>query len=714
MIIHVVRMFESDANKIWVLVNAVLIGGSQPGGVKLCAESSTCQYDGIFLPVLPNGRIHELAQIPAKVLDANPVLVAPDNKIISDSSIRAVSRFERTWRMANRVFDCFIRLSRNQRLSLGLTIWRAIFDLPLAYSYASALRWSVDYQSWLARFDLLRETDFTAIGRHLEFFSIKPHFSVVVFDDGCVADDIALTVASVERQLYRNFTCTVSSSNRFNATASEIGATLRTAGEISASNVLQDESTARNDGDASDWLLFLRPGDCLPPHALYWFACGITAEPDAVVFYSDDDATDSFGVRSRPRFKPAWSESHFRATDFIGNALILRNKEVVAAGGISVDVLHYGTYDLVLRILDMMAQDTATPVVHIPAVLLHCSPNPLPEGLAAWQRTSVESHLKRNHVTAEADDFQTGFRRIRYTLPALLPLVSIIIPTKDALGLIRQCIESLLEKTSYRSFEILVIDNQSRDPAALAYLSSIDGRQKDGNAVRVLKYDFPFNYSAINNFAVQHAKGELLCLLNNDTEVISPDWLDEMVGHLLQPGVAAVGAKLFYPDGRVQHAGDVVGPGGCANHLHSMIAKDDPGYCNRAIVAQELSAVTAACLLTLKKVYCEVGGLDARFLRVAFNDVDYCLKLRKAGYKVVWTPHAELFHHESVSRGKDRGWRKVLRAELEVFVMRQRWKREMKNDPFYNPNLSYVRPDFSMSHVRRVSPPWAAFEKNKG
>jgi GT2 family glycosyltransferase len=268
--------------------------------------------------------------------------------------------------------------------------------------------------------------------------------------------------------------------------------------------------------------------------------------------------------------------------------------------------------------------------------------------------------------------------------------------------LIRQCVGSLLERTTYPRFEILVVDNQTAAPDALAYLREIGGNEK----VRVLRYDRPFNYSAINNTAVREARGEVVCLLNNDTEVISSDWLEEMVGHLLQPKVGVVGAKLYFPNGQVQHGGDLVGVGGVANHAHAFLQHNDPGYCNRAMVAQELSAVTGACLATWKDIYQQLDGLDEENLKVAFNDVDYCLRVREAGYRVVWTPHAELYHHESVSRGKDIGPEKKRRAEREVAYMRKRWKHVMFRDPYYNPNLNYERPDFSLSVVPMVKKPW--------
>ncbi|MFO1405028.1 MAG: glycosyltransferase family 2 protein [Azonexus sp.] len=425
---------------------------------------------------------------------------------------------------------------------------------------------------------------------------------------------------------------------------------------------------------ADDWVMLLKPGDQLAAHALLWFACEIRKHPDAVLIYADDDEIET-GRRCRPRFKPDWSLTQLRATDYIGRAAVINGGALMAAGGLRPENLAGDTWELLLRV----GERAADHVRHIPAVLLH--------------RDAKEERKSPIMI-----------RRVRYPLPELAPLVSIVIPTRDAVGLLRQCVTSVLAKTTYPHFEIVIVDNRSRDPAALAYISEIARWPK----VRVLRYDKPFNYSAINNFAATQVAGEVLCLLNNDTEVISPDWLEEMVSHLCQERVGVVGAKLYYPDGRVQHGGDVVGPGGCANHLHQFIARDDPGYCHRAVVAQELSAVTAACMVTWRALYQQLGGLDEKHLPVAFNDVDYCLRVRQSGYKIVWTPHAELYHHESVSRGKDQSAKRKKVARQEVAYMRRRWNQELKADPFYNPNFSYLRADFVLGPAPNVQKPWLA------
>lgn len=535
---------------------------------------------------------------------------------------------------------------------------------------------NLHYSSWINAVDALHQRDRSLILGQIATWENAPLFQIaLVKSEGDCEALRQVTLDSLAVQLYRNFTI------------------------ISA------------DQDVGDsWVLILRHGDRLAEHALYWFACETLKQPDAAIIYSDDDELDGAGRRSRPRFKPDWSLAHLRSTDYIGNAVVLRGRAVEAAGGLRLDGCRHGLYDLLLRVVEC-ADDG---VAHIPAVLLHRvaphSPALPAEGgrdLASWNEPQwcmqvLKAHLARNKVAGDVSETLLGCWRVRYKLPDAPPLVSIVVPIRDALHLTRQCVESLLEKTSYPHFEILVVDNQSSDAGTLAYLSEISNRPN----VRVLRYDRPFNYSAINNFAVRAAQGEILCMLNNDTEVISPDWLEEMVGHLLQDRVGVVGCKLYYPDGRVQHAGDVVGPGRRAGHLHAFIGRDDPGYCNRAIVAQEFSSVTAACLITWRDLYLRLGGFDEKNLPVAYNDVDFCLRVRQAGHRVVWTPHAELYHHESVSRGKDKSLRRKIQAALEIRFMRRNWCEAMKNDPFYNPNFDYALLDFSLSHAPMLEKPW--------
>ena len=526
--------------------------------------------------------------------------------------VRELGWFERAWRMAYRAVRTASRLSSDQRARCKLR-WRDIVqNLSQSYQSASGFFRGITYSQWVDAVDCLTDLDRAVIRRAQAVWPASPRIRVWI----CGQET----------------------------------------GEIAA----------------DDWLMLLQLGERLAEHALFWFACEIRKHPDAEMIYADDDEIEA-GQRCRPRFKPDWSLTHLRATDYIGRAVVINGRALEAAGGLKPENLAGDTWELLLRV----GERAGDRVRHIPAVLLH-------RDAEAEKKSAVM------------------IRRVHCPVPEPAPLVSIVIPTRDAVDLLRQCVNSILVKTTYPNFEIVVVDNGSCEPGALEYLSDI-ARQP---LVRVLRYDRPFNYSAINNFAVAQVTGEVVCLLNNDTEVISSDWLEEMVGHLCQEKVGVVGAKLYYPDGRVQHGGDVVGPGGCANHLNQFIARDDPGYCHRAVVAQELSAVTAACMVTWRTLYLRLGGLDEKHLPVAFNDVDYCLRVRQAGFKVVWTPHAELYHHESISRGKDKSAKRMRVAEREVAYMRRRWRKEMQSDPFYNPNFSYMRPDFVLGPAPDVKKQW--------
>jgi GT2 family glycosyltransferase len=270
--------------------------------------------------------------------------------------------------------------------------------------------------------------------------------------------------------------------------------------------------------------------------------------------------------------------------------------------------------------------------------------------------------------------------------------VSLIIPTRNSHGVLRVCIDSIREKTTYSNYEIIVVDNGSDDPESLYYFRELEYH----GIARILRYDKPFNYSAINNFAVAHARGELVGLINNDMEVISPGWLDEIVSLALLPGTGCVGAKLYYPNETIQHAGVILGLGGVAGHSHKHAPRIRRGYFGRLHLVQNISAVTAACLIVRKSIYEEVGGLDADNLAVAFNDVDFCLRVTQAGYTNAWTPHAELYHHESLSRGAEDSPEKQKRFEGEVLYMKARWGDKLMRDPYYSPNLTLRREDFSI------------------
>lgn len=549
------------------------------------------------------------------------------------------------------------------------------------------------YPDWLDVAAALAEADRAAIARHIATFTVRPRFCVCLLINGEPPGSAVweATRASLTSQLYQDFSV----------------------------HVLAEPAhwqTCLAEAGAGDWLVFLHPGDRLAEHALYWLAWAAIDSPETTLIYADDDVRGQDGRHCLPRLKPDWSIVHLRETDYLGNSVAVRAEAVQSASvTCSTDVVP-GLYGLLLGV----AEHAGAGVRHLSVVLLHRGMVPVAVALAeqnACAISAVAGHLDRCGVAASVTVTQLGHWRVRYRLPEPAPLVSVIVPTRDALDLLRRCLVSLFERTTYPRYEVLVVDNGSVEQATLAYLADLDGQSVAALAgrpmavgeVHVLRDPRPFNFSALNNQAAQAARGEVLCLLNNDTEVIAPDWLDEMVGHLLQERVGVVGAKLYYPDGRVQHGGDVVGVGGTANHLHAGLGGGEPGYCRRASVAQELSAVTAACMVTRRSLYLELGGLDEVHLPIAFNDVDYCLRVREAGHKVVWTPHAELYHHESPSRGRDKSLRRRWQASREVRYMRRRWSEVLRDDPFYNPNFSRARADFTLDPQPRVSKPWQGF-----
>ena len=436
----------------------------------------------------------------------------------------------------------------------------------------------------------------------------------------------------------------------------------------------------------------LDPADVLPPQSLWWIADAVTRHPRAGLVYGDEDRIDVQGRRHAPWFKCDANRELLLAHDAVSRPAAYPRGLVRDLGGWRDGFAGAEDYDLALRVCAVVG---AARVVHVPRILCHRG------GVAATDpaagRRAVADLLARqgDGATVEPAAEAPGCNRIRHPLPADVPLVSIIICTRDHERLLRVAMDSIAALTTYPRYEILVVDNGSVDRGTVEYLAALGTRP----GVRVLRDDSPFNYSRLNNRAAAAARGEVLCLLNDDIEVLTPGWLEEMVSFAVQPDVGAVGARLWYPDGTLQHGGVIVGICGGATHAHPRLARGDTGYFGRAVLQQELSAVTAACLVVRAEAYAAVSGFDER-LEVAFNDVDFCLRLRQAGYRNVWTPFAELVHHESASRGVDDTRAKRARSARELALLRTRWGDTLLRDPFYNPNLSHSAADFSIDVPR--------------
>jgi GT2 family glycosyltransferase len=359
-------------------------------------------------------------------------------------------------------------------------------------------------------------------------------------------------------------------------------------------------------------------------------------------------------------------------------------------------------WDLFMRLVESTEPDR---ICHIPSVLYHWRVISGSTALSAnqkdtiikAQRKTLNSHLDRTGIMGELQQTKEGYWRVRLGLPSPQPKVSILIPTKDKVELLRQCIESIYKLSTYKNFEILVIDNCSEQDVSIKYF---DALVSSGQA-NVITYDKAFNYPAINNYAVNHADGQLLLLLNNDIEVITPDWLEEMVSLAIRPDTGAVGAKLYYPDGRIQHAGVILGIGGVAGHVYQFLDRTHTGQMGRAMLRQNLSAVTGACLMIEKQKYVQVGGLNDKDLKVGLNDIDFCIRLLKAGYRNVWTPFAELYHCESASRGYEDTPEKQERFSSELEYMVNTWAETLSFDPAFNPNISLDNQDLGLAFPPR-------------
>ncbi|WP_233398535.1 glycosyltransferase family 2 protein [Luteimonas sp. MC1828] len=564
------------------------------------------------------------------------------------------------------------------------------------YSRAPEGSANVGYQTWIDLYDPCSPEVLDAAGREAAALAVQPLFSIIVPVYDTHERWLRKCVASVRRQVYGNWELCLSDD------ASPSPHVRRLLDELSAQDprikVVHREqnghiSAASNSAieEASgDWLVLLDHDDELHPVALAEVAGAINRFPHWKLIFSDEDKIDENGRRFDPYMKSDWNYDLFLSHNCISHLGAYDAALVREVGGFRVGIEGSQDWDLALRCIERLRSDQ---VGHIPKVLYHWRAIKGSTALAPQEKgyahhaglRAIAEHLERTSSSGRVEEIpgQHGNYRVRYAVPDPAPLVSIIIPTRDKVELLKACIDSIVEKTTYPAYEIVVVDNQSSQPDALEYLASLGSEPR----VRVIAYDEPFNYSLINNRAAAAARGTVLCLLNNDITVISPDWLEEMVGHACRPGVGAVGAMLYYPNDTIQHAGVIVGAHGVAAHAYSGHGRGYPGHMSRARLIQELSAVTAACMVVTREAFERVGGLDP-LLNVAFNDVDFCLRLREAGYRNVWTPYPELYHHESATRGYETSPEKMERFNGEVVFMRNRWGEALQYDPAYNRNLS--------------------------
>lgn len=554
-----------------------------------------------------------------------------------------------------------------------------------------------DYQQWIARcesVDAAKLAEFTA---HQASFEQLPTISIVMPCYNAPVEYLREAIDSVRNQIYARWELciaddastdadTVQALKEYAARDARIKVVFREQnGHISnASNSAIELATG-------EFIALMDQDDLLPPHALYKVVEAINNHPGVQLIYSDEDKISAGNVRCDPYFKADWNRDLFLSQNMFSHLGVFRKTIIDKIGGFRPGLEGSQDYDLVLRCLDHV---TDGQIVHIPEILYHWRIIPGSTASGGDQKPyaflagirAVEEYLARNNIPAHVEEAKPGMLmlRVKYDLPAHRPLVSIIIPTRNAKSLVQQCIDSIVEKTTYKQYEILLVDNGSDEQASLDYFAELNARDN----IQVIRDDGNFNFSRLNNVAAKAAKGELLCLMNNDIEIISPDWLGEMVSQAMRPEIGAVGAKLLYPNDTVQHAGVILGLGGIAGHAHLGIHRNDPGYFGRASLVQNFMAVTAACLVIRKEIYEQVGGLNEKDFAVAFNDIDFCIRVHQAGYHNLWTPFAELYHHESATRGSDLAPEKIERFKQEIKSMETLYGDILFNDPAYNPNLS--------------------------
>ena len=551
-----------------------------------------------------------------------------------------------------------------------------------------------DYDTWLRIMRVSRQELFA---QRKTKFSYAPKFSVVVPLYHTPAKFLKDLVRSMMYQSYANWElCLVNASPEDVHLTSLLENWAMRDKRIRVIRLEKNLGIAQNtnagiEASTGEFIAFLDHDDFLEPDALFCYVDALNKDKTIDVFYSDEDKTDEYEAHYfYPHFKSDFNIDLLHANNYMCHFLAVRKSLVDTVGGLNEKFDGAQDYDFVLRLTENTKK-----IYHCPRILYHwrCSN----QSTAASQgnkmyaihagKAALNAHYKRIGWNARAQEGAVdGWYQTKFTLKEE-PLVSILIPNKDHTDDLDVCLNSFFERADYQNYEFIIIENNSVLPETFAYYEKIE---KEHDNVKVVYWEAGFNYSAINNFGFKFAKGDYIMLLNNDVELITPDIFQSMLGFCMRPEVGIVGAKLLYNDHTVQHAGVLVGAGGLADHVFKGIHEDDPGYMGRAISSQDVSAVTAACLLVKRSVYEEVGGLEEEF-QVAFNDVDFCLKVRKAGYLIVYDADVKLFHYESKSRGMEDTTDRFIRFGNEMMLLNSKWDiLSTFVDPYYNPNLSYL------------------------
>jgi glycosyltransferase involved in cell wall biosynthesis len=567
------------------------------------------------------------------------------------------------------------------------------------------------YQTWIDCFDSYTHSEVETMLSQCRTFELQPLISILLPVYNTEAKWLTQAIESVRSQLYENWELCIADDaspephvaellKQYELLDPRIKVVYRKQnGHIAAATNSALEMAS------GEFCALLDHDDMLPNHALYYVVDAINQHPEAELIFSDEDKVDAEGRRFDPYFKSDWNLDLFLSHNCISHLGVYRTRILREINGFDETLSGSQDWDLALRFL---LKIDAGKIHHIPRVLYHwryletstsMSIDTKPYAVEAGKR-AIEKFLKaRGHTAEVSPGMSPGSYRVKYQLTSD-PRASIIIPTRDQRAVTERCIQSILEKTTYENYEILLIDNQSSEPDMINYLNELQTSER----VSVLPYDRPFNFSAINNFAARKASGEVLVFLNNDMEVIEAAWLEELVSQSIRPEIGAAGAWLLYPDHTVQHAGVLLGVGGIAVEAFKHQLEWNIGHMGRAHLNQNYSAVTGACLATRKTVFEQLSGFNEEDLAIAYNDVDYCLRLqRDLALLVTWTPYAKLYHHESISRGYEVSEEQMQRLEKESAYMTSQWAEVIQCDPYYNPNLTQFGTDFTLAWPPRVS-----------
>ena len=553
------------------------------------------------------------------------------------------------------------------------------------------------YKDWVRKHDYISKKSLSIFQRENKSLLKTPLISVVMPVFNTPENFLTEAIDSVINQVYKHWElCIINDAS----TEDHVSRTLNlyaqkdTRVKIIENSENMHISVSSNRGveiAEGEFIALLDHDDLLRPHSLLRMAQAINENPSALLIYSDEDKIDFDGNRTQPYFKPDWNLDLLYSQNYLCHFLVLNKDLILKIGGFRKGYEGSQDWDLVLRATSKLKSNN---IIHIPEILYHWRIHESSVSMSLDAKNyavkAAESALldlaRELKFDATVNVVQEQYLRLkrRVNIRSNSPFVSIIIPTRDNCDVLQRCLETIRDKTNFKNFEIIIIDNDSKDPATIELLRN----EQDYSNQKVLKYKGAFNYSAINNFAVQKSEAECILLLNDDIEVIEGNWLEELISHATRKEIGAVGGKLFYPDGAIQHAGILIGYCGVAGEFYKGMPGNFPGQMQRANIVQNVSAVTGACLAIQRSKYNEIGGLDQKNLKVAFNDVDFCLRLIEAGYRNLYTPYAKLVHHESISRGRDDTPSKKSRFVSEANYMKDRWKEIISNDPAYNKNLS--------------------------